>query len=477
MKRWLIALVIVFILALIGGAGYLGLRSVRGQDSDAFPTPQTISVTRGDVAQTVTAPGQLVGTRQATLSMDVGGRLVEVNARPGESVHKGDVLAQMDTTPFDRTLQEARLRVARADAEHQRQLAEAAFTAEAASARLTQAEAEHAHQLAEAEIALQIAQARLAQARIGYPSIVAAEIGLKRAIADVADAQDAYKKALDRPWEPAHVAEGLLRALYDVQDALAVAQAEYEAVQKSQAATAQELRVLESDVDRAQIALERLQAGIDPTLALALKSAQKALANLTEAGVDPLLELAVQDAQADLKATTLIAPFDGVVLTVHVNPNEGVGVGQGILVLADPAAVEVEATVIEEDVPLIQIGQPAELFFDALPEAYTGAQIARISPLRVSDERPLYPVYIQMDTVPHGLAPGMTVDASIVIASRTDVLRLPRTLVRARSDGTAQAKVWVNGQTAMRTVRVGLRGDVYVEILEGLREGERVIGQ
>jgi hypothetical protein len=54
---------------------------------------------------------------------------------------------------------------------------------------------------------------------------------------------------------------------------------------------------------------------------------------------------------------------------------------------------------------------------------------------------------------------------------------LPRALVRARSDGTAQVKVWVGGQTESRTVSVGLRGDVYVGILEGLRLGDEVVGE
>ena len=71
----------------------------------------------------------------------------------------------------------------------------------------------------------------------------------------------------------------------------------------------------------------------------------------------------------------------------------------------------------------------------------------------------------------------MTADASIIIARQTDVLRLPRAVARARTDGTAEIKVWREGQIETRNVKVGLRGDVYVQILEGLREGEEVLGQ
>lgn len=133
---------------------------------------------------------------------------------------------------------------------------------------------------------------------------------------------------------------------------------------------------------------------------------------------------------------------------------------------------------IEEDLPLIEAGQPVELFVDALPDASLRGHVARIIPQSAPGDSPRYPVYISLDDeLPAVLAPGMTADASIVTAERQDVLTLPRALVRARSDGTAQVKVWVAGHIEERTVRVGLRGDLRVEILEGLREGEQVVGE
>ena len=96
----------------------------------------------------------------------------------------------------------------------------------------------------------------------------------------------------------------------------------------------------------------------------------------------------------------------------------------------------------------------------------------------LGEDRPLYPVYLALvKTVPEGLLSGMTVDASIIVDSRTDVLRLPRAVAQARADGTAQLRVWTGGRVETRTAQVGLRGDVYVEILEGLREGEEVLAE
>jgi multidrug efflux pump subunit AcrA (membrane-fusion protein) len=77
--------------------------------------------------------------------------------------------------------------------------------------------------------------------------------------------------------------------------------------------------------------------------------------------------------------------------------------------------------------------------------------------------------------MPGTLLAGMTADASIVVESAHGVLRLPRALVRAQSDGIATVQVWTADGAQEREIRTGLRGDIYVEISEGLLEGDRVV--
>jgi hypothetical protein len=50
-------------------------------------------------------------------------------------------------------------------------------------------------------------------------------------------------------------------------------------------------------------------------------------------------------------------------------------------------------------------------------------------------------------------------------------------LLQARSDGTATVDIWQNGQAVSRQVRVGLRGDVYMEIVAGLAVGDEVVAE
>ena len=105
-------------------------------------------------------------------------------------------------------------------------------------------------------------------------------------------------------------------------------------------------------------------------------------------------------------------------------------------------------------------------------------EVARSVPRRVEgQDRPLYHVYVSLDRPPEGVVSGMTADASIIVAQRSDVLRLPRAVVRAPSGGVVRIDVWVDGRVETRTAKVGLRGDVNVEILEGLREGDAVVAE
>jgi multidrug efflux pump subunit AcrA (membrane-fusion protein) len=146
-----------------------------------------------------------------------------------------------------------------------------------------------------------------------------------------------------------------------------------------------------------------------------------------------------------------------------------------LFVIGDPKALEVIANVTEEDYPLLSVGQSVEIFFDARPDVTVQGKVERIIPKRIEGDRPLYNIYISLKDVPDGLADGMTSDTAITIAKREGVMCLPRAVVRASGGDTTIIKVWDGVQSVEREVTIGLRGDTYVEIVSGLREGELVV--
>ena len=114
MNRWIAGLVAVLALGITAGAGYIGFHSAQPQQNAATTAPPTVAVDRGDVQQTIDAPGQLTSTREIMLSSSVGGKIAQINAHPGEMVKAGTALAQIDDTDLQSALVKAQADLASA---------------------------------------------------------------------------------------------------------------------------------------------------------------------------------------------------------------------------------------------------------------------------------------------------------------------------------------------------------------------------
>lgn len=462
MKRLWIFLASLGIVAIISAAGYFGFRSSPAQATITPEAPPTIPVTICDVEQTITAPGELINKNEAHIEMPFTGKLATVNVEAGEAVKAGDVLAVLDDKEnYEAAIAAANLEVLQA---------QSALDELYANAPL---------EMAEARVALVEAQAALAQAqkdrnRMDYPRASAATIDDAKARLVLADgqveiAQQEYDKLSELPYENPERATARLR--------LSDAQREYANVlatvnwylgksNESEIALADaELALAQAQLDQAQAAWDALQTGTE-SLDFTLADAKLA---------DALAKLAI--AEQALSQLTITAPFNGIILETNAPAGETIPANIPIFTLNNPQVVEVGTTVLEEDLPYVEVGQPAEVYFDALPEETIGGKISRIVPKRAPGDRPLYYVYITLDQVPAKLFAGMSADASITIAGREGVLCLPRAVAQVAADGTATVEVWNGLQKEKRVIEVGLRGDTNVEILSGLQEGELVVAR
>ncbi len=432
MRRTIFILVIILGIMAVSLGAYFGYQNAQTPTAPIPTKPVTVPVSRGEVAQTVTAPGQLVGVQERMLGVDVNGRLQELAVRPGNIVKAGDVIAQLDAAPYETALQTAQIQLAQAEAAYDQQVAEVALAVAAGEAQIQSTQAQ-------------------------IPQITTAEINLQAAREAESRAAYEYQKAQDRHWEPPEVVEAYRLEWVAAQRAVEVAQADYNQLLNQQWSVSQQVNALSKNVEQTNLNAQFL----------------------AESGIDPLLKLAVAEAEANLAKTIITAPFDGVVLEVMARPGEQLPAGANLLLLTNPIMGEVRTTVIEEDLSQVAIGQPAEIYFDARPDVAVMGEVARIVPQRVAGEaRPLYYVYLSLnDSLPEGVYPGMTADASLLIDSTADVLRLPRALVAARSDGTATVEVWQNGSSVPKDIQLGLRGDVFVAIVDGLAEGDEVVGE
>lgn len=76
--------------------------------------------------------------------------------------------------------------------------------------------------------------------------------------------------------------------------------------------------------------------------------------------------------------------------------------------------------------------------------------------------------------LPEGIKPGMTADIEITSASKENILVIPEEAIK-KEDGKNFVKVYKNGKIEKREIKVGLKGDGKVEVVSGLKEGEKII--
>jgi len=374
-------LVLLAVLLCVGS----GLASRIGEQFTT-PTPEA-EETPAEVA--VRCRGEVVPTVWADLSFDTAGPVAEWFVAEGDFVEAGAPLGRLDATTLELALEEAQAALAAAELE------------------LAQAETEHERELAEAELALQTAEARLAQARARFPALTAAEVALQQAIQAEADAAYEYEKAENRPWEWRfeEVRDAYTRAWENARDNLAIAQAEYDAARAEQYASSQELTILEAEVRRARIALERLQEGVDPLLAQEVERAR----------------LQVTRAQAELEAATLVAPFGGTVVALHLRPHDWVGTGTPAVTLADLSTLRVETTDLDEwGAAQIRVGSEATVVFNAFDDRTLTGRVVEIGlrgeTLPAGDV--VYRAVVVLDEPDPDLRWGMTVRITIPLEGK-----------------------------------------------------------
>jgi HlyD family secretion protein len=168
------------------------------------------------------------------------------------------------------------------------------------------------------------------------------------------------------------------------------------------------------------------------------------------------------------------ASGDGVIIGRDVEAGDVVQPGRSLLVLAIDGPTLLTIQPDERNLSAIWMGQPALASADAYPGQSFRAQVNFIG-AAVDPQRGTVEVRLSVAEPPPTLRPDMTVSVELEGGQRNRALAVPAACVR---DATGQAP-WIlvvrDGLVERRAVRVGLRGDAFIELLSGASDGELVI--
>ena len=178
----------------------------------------------------------------------------------------------------------------------------------------------------------------------------------------------------------------------------------------------------------------------------------------------------------------LHAPFDGTVAKIvgelgeYSTPSPPGVPTPPAIDLIDETCLYVKAPMDEVDAPKIQAGLPVRVSLDALPKQPLKGSVRRVAPYVLAVEKQARTVDVEVDFErPAGvnMLVGYSADVEIILSARENVLRVP---TAALIEGS---RVMVlnseSGRLEERKVRAGVSNWEYTEVVDGLKEGERIV--
>ncbi|HSW29884.1 MAG TPA: efflux RND transporter periplasmic adaptor subunit [Longimicrobiales bacterium] len=171
---------------------------------------------------------------------------------------------------------------------------------------------------------------------------------------------------------------------------------------------------------------------------------------------------------------TLFAPIGGKVVTNNAVLGGMVDEAMGILTILDPTRLWVEASIYEKDIARVRVGQPAQITVSAYPDEAFQGTITSISDVLDPETRAIT-IRTEVPNPGLKLKPGMFANLLIQLNRSGEALSLPSAAVL---DEGGWPMVFVRtgpGRFEPRVVRLGARENGFLEVLEGLAQGDTVV--
>ncbi len=226
---------------------------------------------------------------------------------------------------------------------------------------------------------------------------------------------------------------------------------------------------------------------------------------------------AVRSARDNLRKTTLVAPMTGRVTRLAVEEGEvavpstfskDIGL---LLTVSDLSVIQAEVKVDETDVVRLHLGDSVEVSIDAFPDTTFMGRVTKVSNSSVRDatqaatgqnDRAVdYEVEVTLDKPPADIRPDLSATARIVTDTRKQALSIPiialtvrentpppgggrrgtgpkaadTTTTRGPKKETEGVFVVKDGVANFHKVKVGIAGDEYFEVADGLKVGETIV--
>jgi len=462
-KRWWIILPTLVVIIGIGAGIYYGVTHRSSQTTQS--TLQTSVARIGDITLSASGTGTLQPATEIELGFGTSGKLTKINAKVGDQVKEGQLLAELDNTSQQIQYQQAK-----------RALAELT-----SPAGIAQAQQDLANAMSD------VNTTRDTLIYLISPNVYYWE----QKVADAQKALDELKaEAGSSPTsdEQKKIDDAAAKLKY-YQDSLAGAKISYE-----KNYVPNNFTVIERD-PKTHTSTKTVNAPTDAEIAAAEAAYTEAKAGVQEAQwyLDALngkdipddatganlttlenAQLALQSAEANLKATQIYAPISGTVMSVDAQLGDTVS-SSVIMVVADLSKLYVKTYVDESDYSMFKVGNEADVIFDALPDQTFKGKVIQVDPqLDTSSGSAVVSGLVELEPTDADLLMGMGASVEIIGGQAQNAVLIPVDALHEYAPDKYSVFVVQNGKLTVRDVEVGLKDLVNAEIKSGLEAGEVV---
>ena len=500
-RRWKKFAVAGVALVVAAGVGWQMLSP--GQSSAASATSYTTAeVTRMDVSSSITGSGTLEAADSYSVTTLIEGSILTADFEEGDEVEEGTILYTIDSSDASNSLEQAEISLNQAQRSYNNQLEsqeDLTITAPVAG-QVYSIDVEVGDDVTAGETVATIRDSQTMSLEVSFPADDASSFYVGQSATVTLDSTfETLTGTISKISGTDTVLTGnvIVRTVtIDVSNpgGLSTEQTASAAVgtatstasgtftyKEEETVTAQvsgevsSIRVSEGDqVSSGQTLIVLTSDDLDDSL----QSASESLRNA---------EISLENQYENLDDYTITSPIKGTIVDKNYNAGETTEANQVLCTIYDLSYLTMTLSVDELDIASIEVGQSVSIVADAVEDTtYTGT-VTKVSVAGTSSgSATTYPVTIRIDET-DGLLPGMSVDATIELASAEDVLAIPSAALN-RGDTvlvTADSPSAANGPLVESTtedgedyysveVTTGVSGDDYIEIVSGLQEGDTV---
>jgi RND family efflux transporter MFP subunit len=241
-----------------------------------------------------------------------------------------------------------------------------------------------------------------------------------------------------------------------------------EALFKRQVISKKEADIAEMDytVAEAQLAVSQ------QNLKLVREGARQEVKEGSRAKLKEMEALLAQE-QIRLQNTLIVAPFQGEIIRKYIDTGALASPSTPIVSLVHTLTLKIVANVLEKDIPLLKPAMKAKIQTEAYPGKVFEGKVARINTGLDLNTRTLQ-AEIEIPNSSRLLKPGMFARIEVVLLEKPEVLTIPSNAVM-ENQGEKFVYLLEGNKAARRPIVTGIEQDRFVEVREGLKEGDQVI--